>query len=351
MPASDLRSYTARVVIALALVAFGLLLWQLSGLVLLIFGAVVVAALLRAIVGQVVRFTRLPEGVALGVTVLVLAAGFALAMWLFGSQLAAQVATLRQTLPAAWAHFQAWLGNSPLGPTVHELTQRAQSSVSTVAARAGALAMSATGGIANMFLVLVGGIYLAAQPQLYRTGLLKLLPMRSRPAVDDALDASGYALRAWLGGQLVAMAVVGLLTGLGLWALGVPVALGLGIITALLDFVPIVGPILAAIPAILLAFTVSPEIALATLVLFVVLQQLEGHLLQPLIQQRAVDLPPALLLFSLFGIGALLGPPGVLLAAPLTVVLYVLVKRLYVVGALDTETPIPGRTAADTQVD
>jgi predicted PurR-regulated permease PerM len=343
MPASELRSYSVRVVIALALTAFAVLLWQLSGLVLLIFGAVVVSALLRALVGQVVRFTGMPEGVALGVTIVALLAAFALLMWMFGSQLAAQVAILRETLPAAWEHFQAWLGSSPLGPTVHALTQRTQSSVSGLAARAGALAMSATGGIANVFLVLVGGIYLAAQPRLYRNGLLKLLPAASRPAMDDALDASGHALKAWLGGQLVAMAVVGLLTGLGLWALGVPVALGLGIITALLDFVPIVGPILAAVPAVLLGFTVSPQIALATLGVFVAVQQVEGHVLQPLIQQRAVDLPPALLLFSLFGVGALLGPPGVLLAAPLTVVLFVLVKRLYVVEALGTETPIPGR--------
>lgn len=346
VPTASLRSYTARVVVTLALVALGLLLWQLSQLVLLIFGAVVVAALLRTIVGAVLRYTPLPEGWALGLTVLLLVVLFTGAMWLFGSQLGDQMATLRQTLPAAWEHFQAWLSDSPIGPTVHELTQNAQSSVSTMAARAGALAMSATGGVADLFLVLIGGIYLAAQPDLYRTGLLKLLPKRQRPAVEDALHASGNALKAWLGGQLLAMAVVGLLTGLGLWALGVPVAFGLGIITALLDFVPIVGPILAAAPAILLAFTVSPEIALATVALFVVVQQVEGHLLQPLIQQRAVDLPPALLLFSLFGIGALLGPAGILLAAPLTVVLFVLVKRLYVVETLGTPTPIPGESAS-----
>lgn len=346
MPTTSLRSYTARVVVTLALVALGLLLWQLSQLVLLIFGAVVVAALLRTIVGVVRRYTPLPEGWALGLTVLLLVALFTAAMWLFGSQLGAQMATLRQTLPAAWENFQTWLADSPIGPTVHELTQNAQSSVSTMAARAGSLAMSATGGIADLFLVLIGGIYLAAQPDLYRTGLLKLLPTRQRPAVDDAFQASGNALKAWLGGQLLAMAVVGLLTGLGLWALGVPVAFGLGIITALLDFVPIVGPILAAVPAILLAFTVSPEIALATVALFVVVQQVEGHLLQPLIQQRAVDLPPALLLFSLFGIGALLGPAGILLAAPLTVVLFVLVKRLYVVETLGTPTPIPGESSS-----
>ncbi|WP_141696216.1 AI-2E family transporter, partial [Xanthomonas translucens] len=116
---------------------------------------------------------------------------------------------------------------------------------------------------------------------------------------------------------------------------GVPVALGIGLLTALLDFIPIVGPIVAAVPAVLLGFTVSPQVALGALLVFVVLQQLEGHVLQPLIQARAVDLPPALLLFSLFGIGVLFGPMGVVLAAPLTVVLYVLVKHLYVHHALD----------------
>ena len=139
------------------------------------------------------------------------------------------------------------------------------------------------------------------------------------------------------------MVVVGALTGLGLWALGIPGALALGIIAGLLDFVPIVGPILAAIPAILLGFTVSPQMALATAALFVVVQQIEGNILLPLIQQRTVDLPPVLLLFSLFGIGTLLGPAGVLLAAPLTVVAFVLVKRLYVQEALHTPTSIPGQ--------
>ncbi|UJB15414.1 AI-2E family transporter [Xanthomonas translucens] len=142
---------------------------------------------------------------------------------------------------------------------------------------------------------------------------------------DEALSASGQVWRAWLGGQFLAMLVIGSLTGLGLWLLGVPVALGIGLLTALLDFIPIVGPIVAAVPAVLLGFTVSPQVALGALLVFVVLQQLEGHVLQPLIQARAVDLPPALLLFSLFGIGVLFGPMGVVLAAPLTVVLYVLV--------------------------
>ena len=339
----SLRPYVAKVLVTLALVAVAVLLWMLSGLLLLVFGAVLVAVILRALAAWVMKYTPLSDALALGLVVVLLLAGLGLLLWLFGSQLAGQLETLRQTLPGAWTQFQDWMDDSPLGPTVREMSQQAQSSASILASRAGALALSVTGGIANVFLVIVGGIYFAAQPELYRRGVLKLMPEQAREPVGDAFDASGHALKLWLGGQLLAMMVVGALTGLGLWLLGVPAALGLALIAALLNFVPIVGPIVSAVPAVLLGFTVSPQLGLATAALFLGVQQLEGNVLQPLIQQRAVDLPPALLLFSLFGIGVLFGIGGVLLAAPLTVVLYVLVKRLYVREALDTETAIPGR--------
>lgn len=141
------------------------------------------------------------------------------------------------------------------------------------------------------------------------------------------------------------MLAVGVLTGLGLWALGVPAALGLAIIATLLDFVPLVGPIAAAVPAILLALTVDPRTGLLTTLLYLVVQQIEGNLLQPLVQQRAVELPPALLLFALIGAGLLFGVLGVLLAAPLTVVIFVLVKRLYVRETLGEDTDVPGEAS------
>ncbi|MEC5197444.1 putative PurR-regulated permease PerM [Xanthomonas campestris] len=343
MPSSDLRAFVVRVVIVLALVACARLLWALSGLLLMVFGAVVVAVLLRALASWVTRYTPLSDGMALGLVVVVVAVGFTALLWLFGSQLATELGALQRTLPQAWARFHDWVAAGPLGPALEELTRQAPARVSNLAPRAGAFALSITGGVANLFLVLAGAVYLAAQPQLYRRGLLLLFPVQSRATMDDAVRASGTALRLWLRGQLLAMVVVGALTGLGLWALGIPGALALGIIAGLLDFVPIVGPILAAIPAILLGFTVSPQMALATAALFVVVQQIEGNILLPLIQQRTVDLPPVLLLFSLFGIGTLLGPAGVLLAAPLTVVAFVLVKRLYVQEALHTPTSIPGQ--------
>lgn len=341
-PSLSLRAYIARVVVALALAGLCLLLWQLSGLLLVMFGAVVVAVLLHALVLQVARYTPLSHGPALAVVLLALAVGFGLLMWLFGAQLAGEMESLKASLPAAWAQFQGWLATSPAGPAVQQFAEQARSGAAGWAAKLGALAMSASGNLTYLVLMLAGGIYLSAQPGLYREGALKLFPVDRRALVGDALDASGYALRAWLGGQVLAMVVVGLLTGVGLWLLGVPAAVGLGIITALLDFVPIAGPVLAAIPAVLLGFTVSPQVGLGALLLFTAIQQLESHVLQPLIQQRVVDLPPALLLFSLFAVGALFGLLGIVLAAPLTVVVFVLVKRLYVREALHTDTPVPG---------
>jgi predicted PurR-regulated permease PerM len=200
-------------------------------------------------------------------------------------------------------------------------------------------------GLADLLLILVGGVYLAAQPKLYRTGLLKLVPPRSRQLAAEALDDSERALRLWLIGQLVAMVIIGTVTGVGLWLLGVPSALTLGIIAGLLEFVAIIGPIIAAIPALLIALTQGVDMALWTLALYVMVQQLESNLLQPIIQQKAVDLPPALLLFSIVVGGLLFGLIGVLLAAPMTVLAYVMIKRLYVLEALNTPTSLPGDTA------
>jgi predicted PurR-regulated permease PerM len=198
------------------------------------------------------------------------------------------------------------------------------------------------GAMANLFLVVVGGLYIATNPRLYRTGLLKLVPAERRELTGTALRDTGRSLRLWLVGQLVSMVLVGTLTGVGLWLIGVPSALVLGLLAGLLEFVPLVGPIVAAIPGLLIAATQGTETLLWALALYFVLQQLEGNIIQPLVQQRAVSLPPALLLFALVAFGTLFGIAGLLLAAPLTVVLFVAVKRLYVREALGTPTPIPG---------
>jgi predicted PurR-regulated permease PerM len=208
-------------------------------------------------------------------------------------------------------------------------------------ANLGRFAISVGNGIADSLLVIVGGIYLAAQPALYQTGLVKMMPPRSRPLVADALKECSDTLSLWLKGRLVSMTAVGILTAIGLKLIGVPSWLSLALLSALLEFIPFIGPIVAAVPAVLLALAFSPQAAAWTALLYLVVQQIEGNVIEPLVQQRAVSIPPALLLFAMVACALLFGISGVVLGAPLTVVLYVLVKQLYVREVLNTDTPLP----------
>jgi predicted PurR-regulated permease PerM len=183
--------------------------------------------------------------------------------------------------------------------------------------------------LSGLLLALVAGIYIAAQPRRYLDGLVILFPVRHRPSAREALRVAGVALHKWLVGQLVAMTLVGLLAGVGLWLLDVPSPLALALIAGLLEFVPVAGPFASAVPAILLALAIGWEKAALVAILYLGIQQIEGNLITPLVQQQSVDLPPALTLFAMVAFGLLFGLLGVLLAAPLTVCLYVWVKTLY----------------------
>ena len=340
-PGSE-RAFIRRVLIVIALVAVVWLLWQLRHLVLMLFGAVVVASIFRALADSLRDRARLPDGAAVALSILLILGSIAALAVLFGGQVAAQVRTLSEALPDAWRSFEARIGDMGLGEELAAVIESSRPGRGGTVSGVGRIIMSVGNGIADTLVVIFGGIFLAAQPNFYRVGAIKLVPPAKRPLVNEAMEDSERALRLWLRGQLFAMVVVGLLTGFGLWLLGVPSALALGLLAFMLEFIPFAGPILAAIPAVLLALVVGPDLALWTIALYVAVQQFEGYLLQPLVQQYAVDLPAVVLLFSLLGFGTLFGMLGIILAAPLTVVCYVLVKRLYVQEALGTKTPIPG---------
>ena len=343
-PSASDRQFVRRVLIVLALVSFVYLLWQLRALVLMLFGAVVVATVFRSLADRLHRWTRLPDGVAVGLSILLILGSVILFVVLFGAHVAQQARMLGEVLPQAWRSFEARLGDMAFGEQLRGAIADARSSSSGTFSGIGRMIMSLGSGVADALVVIFGGIFLAAQPNFYRAGAIKLVPRPKRELVAEAMDDSERALRLWLKGQLLAMTVVGLLTGTGLWLLGMESALTLGLLAGLLEFIPYAGPIIAAVPAVLLALAVSPEMALWVALLYIGVQQFEGYLLQPLVQQYAVQLPGVVLLFSLIGFGMLFGTLGIILAAPLTVVTYVLVKRLYVVEALGTATPIPGET-------
>jgi predicted PurR-regulated permease PerM len=156
------------------------------------------------------------------------------------------------------------------------------------------------------------------------------------------LDHCGAALRQWLKGQVLAMVMIGTLSGLGLWLLGVPSAAALGLIAGLAEFVPFVGPIAGAVLALLVASAQGLTTLLWVLILFLAIQQIEGNLVTPLIERQLVSLPMALTLFSIVAMGVVFGPLGVFLATPLTVLLHALVAKLYVEGVLGRRVSLPG---------
>lgn len=327
-------------VMVLAIVGAAWLLITMMRLVLLVFAATTIAVLFSAVADKITQWTRLPRGPALALSVIVLLGTIVGIFYAFGAQLAVQFDTIREQIPSAFQAMQRQLDAWGLGEPARELLSQGSSDLSTIMSQAGGYALSIGSGLSDAVLVLVGAIFLAADPELYRRGLVKLVPPSAEPVARSAVDDAAGGLRGWMKGEAVAIIVVAVLTGTGLWFLGVPAAIGLGLIAGLMDIVPFVGPIIAGIPAVLLAFTVSPSTALWTVVLFLIVQQIQGNILQPIVQKHAVDVPPAVLLFSVIGMGLLFGFIGVLLAAPLTIVMFVLVQRVYVQALLGRDITV-----------
>ena len=189
---------------------------------------------------------------------------------------------------------------------------------------------STMAAIAGLVLVLVLAVYIAAEPDMYHRGLMHLLPMRSRERAGEVLSAMAQALRKWLVTQLIAMGVIGAVTTIVLLLLGVEAALPLGILAGLLEFVPTVGPILSALPAVAMGFVDSPQKALYVGIAYIAIQQLENHLLIPFLMKSGVDLPPALTIIAQALMALVFGFLGLLVAVPLLAATVVAVKMLYV---------------------
>jgi len=192
--------------------------------------------------------------------------------------------------------------------------------------------------------VVIIGLYLAVRPLTYTEGVARLVPSEQRQRAGQVLAAMGHALRWWMVGRGASMLVVGILTALGLLLAGVPLFLSLGVIAGLFSFVPYIGPIAGAVPALLVAFTVSPVKALYVVLIFAGVQLLESNLITPLIQEQTVSIPPALLITAQVVAGVLAGILGVLLATPLAVTLTVAVQMLYVEDVLDEPVEVLGES-------
>jgi len=348
------RSFVRRVLLVAVVGGLVLLAWALQHVLLLALASVLIAVGFNALAMSIATRIPLSRGWALALSIFMVVALIAGAIWLFGAQVGAQARELATEIPEAWDDLRALLSGTTWGSEALNQLQNGAASQGAQGAlgalgRVGGWTLSFAGAALDAFLVVIGSIFLASDPMPYRNGLLILFPRRIRPEVAEALDDSGRALARWLLGTLVSMAVVAFLTGLVLWLLGVPAFLALGLIAGLSQFLPLIGPLLSSVPAMLLGLTVSPLTPVWVGLAYFTITTLEANFLTPMIQKKAISLQPALMLFAIIASGLLFGPLGALLALPLTVVIVVFVIRFYVNGALGENEMPPGQEIGDAE--
>ena len=347
---SSRRSFPQRVLLTVGIVAASLLVLYLfvvlSRVLLVVFAGVLMSVGLGGGADILRRRTPLgrPGGLAVVITLVVLVPF--LLSGIIGPPLTGQINALLVQLPEAVEGFrdrlaaQSWLQAVVAEPNALESLMPSPKEVMGGVTSAFSRTL---GAVANVFVILFIGIYGAADPASYVSGVVHLTPERNRDRARVVIDALAHALRWWLVGRLTMMSVVGVLTSLGLWIAGVPSPLALGLLAALLSFVPYVGPILSFVPAVLVALMVSLTKVLYVVLVFGLVQTLESYVITPLVQQQAVSLPPVILITAQIAMGVLAGATGVVLAAPLAIVVIVLLQMLYVEDVLGDSVHVLGQ--------
>ncbi len=259
--------FVRRVLIVAGITAFAALLWVLSELVLLVFGSVLLAVILRFIAETFAARTGMRKDWSLLVAGAVVLGLLAVAIFLFGAQLRSQFEALLSQLQSVEQTIAGYVDAGRVKDLLSGTT------LGTLFARALSWGTTAVAIAASLLLVIIGGIYMAIDPEVYRNGLIKLFPLGWQGQIRATLDDAGEALRLWLAAQLVAMVMVGVLIATGAILISIPSPLALGLIFGLMEFVPVVGPIAGAVPVLLVALGQGWEMALWALGLVLVVQQ------------------------------------------------------------------------------
>lgn len=320
--------FITRIVVAVgAIVA---LLALAHNVLFLIFGGILIALLFDG-GGQLLRrgIDDLPPHASALLAGFLIIAGLALLTWLLGIQIGNQLGQVGPRITDALNQLSnSFPSITPFVETVQSksIGELLGSSGVNVGNITNVLTSTATIVTNTIFLVLLA-FFFAAAPGSYRKQALPFVPEEHEEKFRKKIGEMGAILKRWLVGKLISMAIVGVLTAIGLWALGVPLPLALALIAFLTAFIPNLGPIIAVVPAVLIAFTVSPMTALWTLLLYIGIQFVESNLITPNIQSRAVSIAPGFILSGQLLLGALFGLPGLALATPLIAAGSVLVKK------------------------
>jgi predicted PurR-regulated permease PerM len=312
--------------------------WKGVNVLFAIFAGVLIAVLLRTMAEPLVRYARLPLWAAVLIVFVGTLGLFTLCGFWMAPAISRQFDEMSVRLPEAIDRLRAQLISYRWTEWLLQKGESATDGRKVLQQITHAFQITFTAAGAFV-IVLFLSLYMSVQPQVYVQGIIRLLPVRSRSRAKAVFSELYRVLRVWLLTKLFTMVITGVGIGIGLWILKVPMALALGVVAGILEFIPTLGPLLSCVPAILIAFMVSPVKALEVAALYFVVQWLGNHVTTPLIQQRTLAIPPAVTLALVALLGTFFGFGGLLLSGPLTVVVFVLVKMLYVEGLLERRRP------------
>ncbi|HEX6268308.1 MAG TPA: AI-2E family transporter [Burkholderiales bacterium] len=322
--------------IALGVVVLLVLIWYGLDVVLLAFLGVLLAILLRAPADWLARKTGIGVGWTLAFVCLVLLAALSAGGFFFGREVMEQSVGLSARIPEIIEDTRARLRDSEIGRSALQLAQLSGASGGEMQFLGKGLGLlgSTFGALANVAIVLFFAVFLAAQPKLYIDGLVHLVARPKRARVRAVLHEVGDMLRRWVVAQSLLALAIATLIGAGLLLIGAPFALPLALLAGVMEFVPYIGPLLAAVPAVLVGFAEGTQMVGWIAALYLAVQAVESYVLSPIVQHKAVYLAPALILFAQVLLGVIAGGLGVAVATPLAAALMVAINKLYVEDVL-----------------
>jgi predicted PurR-regulated permease PerM len=326
-------------------VLFLLLLWKAVPVLLLLFAGALVALALRFVSDQVSRYTHIPPRWSLSLVLFVLTAGGVAVGILMAPAISEQFQELASSLQQSLASLERRLSDRDIGRYIFGWIQSLGEGdgATELWARVAGVFATTFGAVAGFSLTLIIGLFLAYNPGLYVRGFLRLIPIQKRARASEMITELGDTLRWWMVGQLISMIVLAVSTWVMLWLLGVPLAFILALLTGLLTFIPYLGPLIAAIPILLIAFVESPTLMLTVLLFYLLIQNVEANVLMPIIFQKTVHLAPVLTIIAQVLLGAIFGLVGIILATPLMAAGLTLIKMIYVEDILGDSFEKPVR--------
>lgn len=337
--------FARKVLIAIGvIIPILLLLWLLGSIIqllLLVVAAVLIHCFFMSFAQWINHRTKLPIRWALGAAVLIVLGIIFWANWFLAPHIVTQIKQLASQIPQSFESAenyvqQFWWGRYLIQQIPPNMETFVENNTGLMQQAFG-LFSTTFGVLANIYVVVLLVAYFLVNPLPYVKGVVALFPKNKRPRIQETIKKVYLTLQLWLEGKLLSMLAVGVLTIIGLYILGIPLALTLGLLAGLLSFIPNFGPILSAIPAILVAFTHRPIAALYVILLYIGVQALESNFITPLIQRHMIHLPFAMILIAQVVFGILTGFLGLILATPITAAIIVTVRMLYVHDVLGDE--------------